>query len=96
MRVVMEDGTPCTFKAAFVRALYMYIDGIFFGIPAYSSMKEPLQQRLGDKTAKTLVVDSKNTIIQSAPTWWWFLIAFGIYIATQVVVSLIQSISLIR
>ena len=96
MRVVMEDGTPCTFRAAFVRALYIYIDGIFFGIPAYSSMKEPLQQRLGDKSAKTLVVDSKNIMIQSAPAWWWFLIAFGMYIATQVLVSLIQSISLIR
>jgi uncharacterized RDD family membrane protein YckC len=95
MRVVMEDGTPCTFKAAFIRALLLYIDGLFFGLPAYSSMKAPLQQRIGDKSAKTLVVDSKDTMIQEAPAWWWFLIAFGIYLLAQILAALIQSIPLI-
>lgn len=96
MRVVMENGTPCTLGAAFIRALLRYIDGLFFGIPAYVNMKEPLLQRIGDKAAKTIVVNSKDSFIQSARPWWWFLVATAIYIGMQAIVSFAQVISMIR
>ncbi len=89
MRVVMENGEPCTFGAAFIRSLFRYIDGLFFGIPAYSSMKAPLYQRLGDKPAKTIVVDATDAIIQQPRDWWWFLIASGLYLVLNVVVTLV-------
>lgn len=90
MRVVHEDGRPCTLGGAFVRALARYIDGILFGLVAYSSMKKtPLQQRLGDKSAKTLVVDYKDAIVQQPRAWWWFLVAAVLYfILAMIIVDL--------
>ena len=65
MRVVMLDGNPCTFRAALVRALWRLIDGLIFGLIAYSSMKRsPLRQRNGDKHAGTVVVGSDQIIFQ--------------------------------
>jgi len=89
MRVIMTNGEPCTFGAAFVRSMFRYIDGLLFGLPAYNSMKDPLYQRLGDKSAKTIVVDAKDVIIQQPRDWWWFLIAAGLYLVLEVVVTLI-------
>ena len=65
MRVIMEDGKPCSLGAATIRALLRYVDGFLFGIPALSSMKEPLLQRIGDRSAKTIVVGSKDFISSS-------------------------------
>jgi len=76
MRVVQEDGSPCTLRAAVVRDLMRYIDGFFFALPAYYTMKEsPLQQRWGDKAAKTIVVDARDPIIQRPRPWQRFLAA---------------------
>jgi uncharacterized RDD family membrane protein YckC/RNA polymerase subunit RPABC4/transcription elongation factor Spt4 len=96
MRVVKEDGAPCDLKAAFVRALLRYIDGLLFGIPAYMSMDKPLYQRIGDKSAKTIVAGSRDAIIQKPRAWWWFLIAAGIYLALDVIWNVFLIVGMIR
>lgn len=96
MRVVKETGEPCDFKAAFIRSLLRYIDGLFFGIPAYASMKPPLYQRIGDKDAKTLVVGSKDAIIRQRREWWWLLIAAALTITFTAIIALVEIASLIR
>jgi len=83
MRVVMEDGNPCTLGGAFIRGALRYIDGLFFAIPAYFTMKHPLFQRIGDRAAKTIVVDAGNAIIKEKYEWWWFLVAAGVYIGVN-------------
>ncbi len=96
MRVVKKNGEPCDFGAAFIRALLRYVDGLFFGIPAYASMKAPLYQRIGDKSAKTVVFGAKETIIQRPHAWWWFLVATGLYLALDTIVTLFLGIAAIR
>jgi uncharacterized RDD family membrane protein YckC len=61
LRVATEEGRPITMKQALLRSLTYYMDALFFGIVAYTSMKEsPLNQRYGDKWAHTVVVKSKD------------------------------------
>ncbi len=60
LRVVKENCERCDLGAAVVRGLLRYTDGILFGLPALTIMREPLFQRFGDKTAKTIVVDAKE------------------------------------
>jgi uncharacterized RDD family membrane protein YckC len=56
MVVVQEDRTPCSIKSALIRELSYYIDALFFGIIAYTSMqKSTLEQRHGDEWAHTIV-----------------------------------------
>lgn len=90
MRVIQEDGKACSLGSAFLRALLRYIDGFFFGLPAYHSMKSPLYQRIGDKKAQTVVVGSKESIIQEPRAWWWFLVAAGLYLTIATVVAILQ------
>jgi len=90
MRVVMEDGKACTFRSAFIRALFRYIDGLLFGIPALYSMKEPLLQRIGDRSAKTIVINARDSYIHQNREWWWFLLALAIYLGIDVIASIIQ------
>src|SRR5436190_9899739 len=40
LRVVTEDGHSITFRKALLRSLAYYFDALFFGLVAYSSMKE--------------------------------------------------------
>lgn len=55
--VLKEDGTRCGYKAAFIRSLAYFVDGLFFGAIGYMQMqKSPLQQRNGDAWAHTMVV----------------------------------------
>jgi uncharacterized RDD family membrane protein YckC len=76
LRVVKEDGAPCGPGGAIVRALFRYIDGLIFGLIAHNSMKKtPLNQRLGDHSAKTVVVDAKDPGIKDARSLPWFLVA---------------------
>jgi uncharacterized RDD family membrane protein YckC len=57
MVVLREDGWPCTYAQAVGRAFAFFIDSFFFGLIAYTSMKDsPMQQRYGDKWAGTIVV----------------------------------------
>jgi uncharacterized RDD family membrane protein YckC len=88
LRVVMEGGEPCAFMPAFKRAWWLYIDGLFLGLVALRTMKPPLYQRLGDKSAKTLVVGSKDEYIKQPRAWWWFLVATGIYLVVVIVETL--------
>ena len=56
MVVVQEDGTPCRFKAALIRSLAYFVDGLFFGLIGYFAMqKTPQMQRHGDDWAHTIV-----------------------------------------
>jgi len=96
MRVVKENGDPCNLGAALVRALLRFIDGFFFAIPAAITMKAPLYQRFGDKSAGTIVVGAKDTVIQRPRTWTSFLAATGLYLAVHSVVILAVLITLIR
>jgi uncharacterized RDD family membrane protein YckC len=87
MRVVKEDGTPCGLGAAFHRGIWRFIDAIILGAIAYSNMKPPLQQRLGDKKAHTLVVAKNDPIVKHTHEWLWFVLAALIYVGLDVLVS---------
>ncbi len=80
MRVVSRDGKPCTLKQALVRSIYRIVDGLFFGLIAYQNMKPTIFQRLGDKKASTVVVSSRDAIIQDHPAWWLFVLALVIFV----------------
>jgi uncharacterized RDD family membrane protein YckC len=55
--VLQEAGRPCTPRQALHRNLAYLIDALFFGAVAAVNMSEsPLNQRLGDKWAGTVVV----------------------------------------
>jgi len=56
MRVVKADGRPCGLKAAAVRGLLRYADGLLFGFVLWMLMRKPPHLRLGDRAAGTLVV----------------------------------------
>src|SRR5262252_4157652 len=64
-RVVQSDGGACRPSAALKRALLRWVDGLFFGVIAYAEMKRsPLRQRLGDRWAGTVVVQSRDPLIR--------------------------------
>jgi uncharacterized RDD family membrane protein YckC len=88
MRVIMDDGKSCSFKAAVIRGLLRYIDGLFFAIPAYTTMKAPLYKRIGDNSAHTFVVGSKDIFIKQPRKWWWFIIAGIIFLIVQAMIVL--------
>jgi len=88
MRVIQQNGAPCRLGAALIRGALRFIDGLFFGVPAYIVMKAPLYQRIGDRSAKTIVVGTKDAVIQRPREWWWFLIASGIYLVMNAIFSL--------
>lgn len=70
LRVVRIDGRPCGVGAALLRAVLRFVDGMLFGLPAVLSMREPLNQRLGDRAAGTLVVEARSLhLLTPRPTW---------------------------
>jgi tetratricopeptide (TPR) repeat protein len=83
MRVVGQDGGRCSAKAALVRGLLRYWDAFFFCVPALVTMEAPLQQRVGDKAARTMVVGSKDPGIRERREWGWFLVAAGILLVVD-------------
>jgi uncharacterized RDD family membrane protein YckC len=59
--VLDETAQPCSVKAAAVRSLAYYFDGLFFGLVAESSMRtSPSLQRYGDRWAHTVVVRRRS------------------------------------
>ena len=61
LRVVTEEGRPIGFGRALKRSLAYYFDALFFGLVAYTFMKNsPLNQRCGDQWAHTVVVPSSE------------------------------------
>lgn len=90
LRVVQEDGSPCGLKPAFKRGIWRYIDGLFFGIVAYSSMKKtPLNQRNGDTSAKTVVVGASDPGIKETRDWVWFIVAAAAFTVISGLFSLV-------
>ncbi|HEY70661.1 MAG TPA: RDD family protein [Anaerolineae bacterium] len=96
MRVIKTDGTPCDFKAALVRGVLRFVDAIVFGLIAYMSMKPPLYQRLGDQSAKTLVVSSRDPIIREARSWDWIILAGLFYLVINGIVTVLILLMMIR
>lgn len=96
MRVILSDGRPCSLTAAFIRAILRLIDGLFLGLIAYANMKPPLQQRLGDKAANTIVVASRDPLIQAHRPWWWLLIAAAAYLFAAAVLITVGAIFALR
>ena len=76
-------------QAALIRSALRFVDGFLFGIPAYTTMKAPLYQRIGDKLAKTIVVGARDPTIRESRHGWWFLVALVIYLAVNSVGSLV-------
>ena len=66
MSVRSEDGGPCTVWQAAKRSLGFYVvDSILWGIPAAFCMRRsPLQQRIGDLWAKTVVVRTHSLPVE--------------------------------
>ena len=97
MRVVMTDGSPCTARAAWIRGLWRYIDGLLFGLVAYSSMKKTaLRQRIGDVKSHTLVVSREEGIIRDARPWSRFFFAFFAYAISAVLLTVLWLLLAIR
>ena len=80
MRVVAVDGSPCGLKAALQRGVWRIVEGFVLGLPALHSMREPLQQRYGDKSAHTVVADLRQATDLSARSPWRFVAAAAIYV----------------
>jgi len=54
-------GGFCGFGQALKRSVAFLVDSLFFGLPAWGSMRDsPLKQRIGDKWARTIVVRSRS------------------------------------
>jgi uncharacterized RDD family membrane protein YckC len=79
LRVRAEDLAPCRLKPALIRSLAFYVDSLFFGVIGYLAMKTtPMEQRYGDRWAKTVVVKTAR-IPQDAPRpQLHFIYAFAI------------------
>jgi hypothetical protein len=90
MRVVKEDGLPFNMGAALTRGLWRFIDSIVFGLVAYVTMTKPLQQRLGDKRAHTVVISKNDMLPGSSRDWPMFVIALAFFVAVQLLVILIN------
>jgi uncharacterized RDD family membrane protein YckC len=88
MRVVTVDGEQCPAGPALGRSFLRFVDGLFFGILAYTVMKPPLYQRIGDKSAKTIVVSAQDPIIKQQRPFVWFLAAAGLYLVVDALFSL--------
>ena len=58
MRVIIEDGSPCTISASLIRNLLRIVDFLPFAylLGAILIWNSPTKQRLGDRLAKTVVV----------------------------------------
>lgn len=77
LRVATGDGRPIGIAKAMLRSLAYYFDGLFFGLVAYSSMKQSdLNQRYGDKWAHTVVVRSTDLPGESKKGAELFVLAF--------------------
>jgi len=65
LRVVKDDGSPCTLLASVLRNFLFYFDTLFSLVICV--MDSPMQQRLGDMVAQTVVISTKKTKLER--TW---------------------------
>jgi uncharacterized RDD family membrane protein YckC len=96
MQVVSSDGSACSLTQTLIRGLYRLIDGLFFGVVAYTNMKVPTYQRLGDKKAQTIVVSTNDPIIQTKPAWWRFLIALVVFLCLRGLITILTIMPYLR
>ncbi|GAA0249527.1 hypothetical protein GCM10009000_077190 [Halobacterium noricense] len=69
IRVVQENGTPCTLGSSVVRNLLEIIDGLFYYLIGFISMAmTDKRQRLGDRVAGTVVVRETSVSTTSSTT----------------------------
>jgi uncharacterized RDD family membrane protein YckC len=84
MVVLDEDLKPCSLKAAVIRELGFFIDAIFFGVVAYSSMRtSPERQRYGDRWAHTVVVTRDSAPPASLRSAGRFVVVFLLALAVD-------------
>ncbi len=77
VHVLKEDGNPAAMGSALIRSCAFYIDSLVFGLVAAASMRSSeLQQRLGDKWGKTVVVERSKFNQYPWPSGWKFVMAF--------------------
>lgn len=81
LRVVARDGRPCSLGAALLRAIIHPFDSFFFGLPAVFSMREPFNQRLGDRAANTLVVTARSPHLPASRRGWGTPLAVALWAA---------------
>ncbi len=85
-RVVQADGSPCRLWPALARGLLRLIDSLVFGAVAYTEMKRTLlQQRLGDRLGRTLVVSSRDPFIRRRRPWLGLILATAIFLPLNLV-----------
>jgi len=89
LRVVGEDGLRCSLGRALLRGVLRFFDGLLFGAVALNSMKTPLNQRFGDKAAKTVVVSATDPGIVETRSGDWVLVSAAIYLAVSGINSLV-------
>jgi uncharacterized RDD family membrane protein YckC len=93
IHVKNEDGQPISMKAAFIRSCAYFIDGIFFGLVAYENMKKsPLNQRLGDKWAGSVVVERTKLLQAQLPSGWKFIAAFVLAVVVDGFVAVLWTV----
>jgi len=80
MRVARVDGGRISLWAATVRGLLRLVDGFLFGMVAAGTMRPLLQQRLGDKAAKTIVTDSREPGLELRRGWRWAAAALVVFL----------------
>ncbi len=81
MRVVKADGRPCGLKAAAVRGLLRYVDGLLLGLGLWLLMRRPPHRRLGDRAAGTVVVDDRAPLPRRRPARRRLWTAAAVYFA---------------
>jgi uncharacterized RDD family membrane protein YckC len=91
IHVLKEDGNPASIVSAFIRSLAFYVDAMFFGIVAAASMRSSeQQQRLGDKWAKTVVVERSIINQYQWPSAWKFIMVFLLAIVADTLIILLS------
>lgn len=87
MRVVRDTGERAGFFSGLVRELAYFIDALFFGLVAKSLMDgSPLQQRLGDQWAKTVVVHARTIPTGVAASMGVVVLGVGLGLFVQAMV----------
>lgn len=80
MRVARTDGGRLGFRPALVRGLLRVVDSFLFALPAAANMKPPLQQRIGDKVAKSVVTGSRDPCLRFRRGWGWAALALVLFL----------------
>lgn len=90
MQVLQEDGSRCRSLSAIIRELGYFVDALFFGLIAYSAMKDTEeQQRHGDKWAHTIVCKRRDVPATSRPGAMRFALAFMIGVFADIACGLL-------